>query len=63
MATQAALIAATSERYRNGSRAVRGRILDNPGVYTVQQFRTFQRRQKQWRADRADAMILQPAVG
>ncbi len=38
-------------------------LVDNPGVYTVQQFRTFQRRQKQWRADRADAMILQPAVG
>ena len=37
-------------------------LVDNPGVYTVQQFRTFQRRQKQWRADRADAMILQPAV-
>lgn len=30
----------------------------NPGVYTHQQLRTFQRRQKQWRAERADAMIL-----
>ena len=30
----------------------------NPGVYTQQQFRTFQRRQKQWRAERADAMIM-----
>ncbi len=37
-------------------------LANNPGVYTVQQFRTFQRRQKQWRAARADAMILQPAV-
>lgn len=31
---------------------------ENPGVYTRQQLRTFQRRQKQWRAERADAMIL-----
>jgi len=31
---------------------------ENPGVYTHQQLRTFQRRQKQWRAERADAMIL-----
>lgn len=31
---------------------------ENPGVYTNQQFRTFQRRQKKWRAERADAMIL-----
>ncbi len=31
---------------------------ENPGSYTTQQFRTFQRRHKRWRADRADAMIL-----
>jgi len=31
---------------------------ENPGVYTHQQLRTFQRRQKQWRAEKADAMIL-----
>lgn len=30
----------------------------NPESYTSQQFRTFQRRQKRWRAERADAMIL-----
>lgn len=35
---------------------------DNPGVYTDQQLRTFQRRQKRWRAERSDAMILGDAV-
>ena len=35
---------------------------DSPGIYTHQQFRTFQRRQKQWRAERADAMILGDAA-
>ncbi len=31
---------------------------DNPGLYTGQHLRTFQRRQKQWRAERAHAMIF-----
>lgn len=31
---------------------------NNPDSYTSQQFRTFQRRQKRWRAERADAMRL-----
>ena len=30
---------------------------DNPGAYAPQQLRTFQRRQKQWRTERANAMI------
>ena len=34
MATQAALVAATGERYRSGGRAVRGRILDEFAAIT-----------------------------
>lgn len=34
---------------------------NNPGLYSGQHLRTFQRRQKQWRAERAHAMIFAAA--